>query len=153
MRAVALVAFMTLALAVAAPLSAGQAVAPGDTVDPGITDGSKQRRLDTARKAWKATNVRSYSYMVQLSCFCPNRPDVKMVVRGGRPAAGSPKYMQDVATVPRLFRKIQRAIDAKVASIRVSYAKRGFPKSIAIDVDRRIADEESYYTVTRFNVL
>jgi hypothetical protein len=153
MRSFSLVALLTLALAAAVPLAAGQAADPGDTTDPGIVDGSKQRRLDSARKAWKATAASSYSYVIRLSCFCPEQPHLKMVVRGGRRAAGTPKGMLDVATVPRLFLKIQAAIDDKVAGIDVTYSRRGVPLSLAIDVDARIADEESYYTITRFTVL
>jgi len=161
MRA-ALIAVMALLLA-AAPGAAGRgAAAPGSSphasqtgaeVDPGILDGSKQRRLDAARRSWKAVGVRSYSYVVRLSCFCPPRPGTRMVVRNGTPASGTPAGMREVATVPRLFRTIQRAIDRKVAAIDVRYGRRGVPSSISIDQSGMIADEESYYTISRFTVL
>jgi hypothetical protein len=153
MRSFSVVALLTLALAATAPLAAGQAGVPGATIDPGITNGSKQARLDSARKTWNAAHVDSYSYVVKLSCYCGEQPDVKVVVRRGRLAAGTPKDMLDVATVPRLFRTIQRSIDRKVAAIRMTYGKRGVPSAISIDVDARIADEESYYTIKRFTRL
>jgi hypothetical protein len=61
--------------------------------------------------------------------------------------------MLDVATVRRLFRTIQRAIDQQVARLQVTYGKRGVPSSISIDFDQRIADEESYYTIKGFTRL
>jgi hypothetical protein len=153
MRSFSIAALLTLAVAAAVPLATGQAAQTGKVTDPGITDGSKQHRLDTARNAWKAAHVSNYSYRIKLSCFCPQTPYVKIVVRGGRPAAATPKNMRDVATVPRLFRMIQHAIDQKVARIQVTYGKRGVPSSISIDFDQRIADEESYYTIKGFTVL
>ena len=152
MRAALSIVLLSIALA-AVPSALGQGLTNGGPVDPGILDASKQRRLDKARKAWKSAHVRSYSYVVRLSCFCPERPNVKMVVRSGHPAAGTPKQMRDVATVPRLFLKIQRSIDARVAAIDVTYGRRGVPSSIAIDVDKRAADEESTYTIRRFTLL
>jgi hypothetical protein len=153
MRSFSIAAVLTVAVAAAVPLATGQAAEQGKVTDPGITNGSKQHRLDTARKTWKAARVSSYSYRIKLSCFCPVRPYVKIVVRGGRPSAATPKDMRDVATVPRLFRTIQRAIDQKVARIQVTYGKRGVPSAISIDVDQRIADEESYYTIRGFTRL
>lgn len=153
MRSFTLIALLTVAVAAGVPLGSAQAAGSGRVTDPGITDGSKQRRLDSARRTWKAAGVSNYGYRIRLSCFCPQTPYVKIVVRGGRPVAGTPKNMLDLATVPRLFRKIQRSIDRKVAGIRVTYGKRGVPKSISIDVDAQIADEESYYTIKGFTVL
>jgi hypothetical protein len=151
-RRLATITMVALAL-VLAPSAAGQGTLPQSTTDPGILDGSKQRELDGARKTWKAAHVRSYSYAVALSCFCPPSKAVKIVVRNGRPRAATPKSLAGVATVPRLFRTIQRAIDRKVARIGVTYGKRGVPSSIAIDISSQIADEESYYTIRHFTVL
>jgi hypothetical protein len=152
MRAALAIVVLTIALA-GVPSALGALAPNRGPVDPGILDGSRQHRLDRARKAWRDAGVRSYSYRVRLTCFCGEQPNARMVVRGGRPAAGTPKDMRELATVPRLFRKIQSSIDDKVASIGVRYGRRGVPSSIAIDVDQRLADEESYYTITRFTPL
>ena len=55
----------------------------------------------------------------------------------------------------RLERKLphQSAIDAKVARLTVRYGTRGVPRSIYIDTDQRIADEESGYAIERFTPL
>jgi hypothetical protein len=49
-----------------------------------------------------------------------------------------------------LFLTIQDAIDRKVAKLVVSYGKRGVPRSIYIDSDERIADEEVGYLIRDF---
>jgi hypothetical protein len=150
MRALALAALLAFALA-AVPIAAGQTTHARRT-DPGITDGSKQRRLDRARRDFRSAGVRSYRYVLTRTCFCPPLA-YTIVVRNGRPAASTPKELADEATVPRLFRRIQRAIDARVARISVRYGTRGVPSSIYVDTDQRIADEEQGYAIERFTPL
>ena len=52
--------------------------------------------------------------------------------------------------MPRLFRKIQDAIDRKVARLVVTYGPRGVPRLVFVDSDTRIADEEIGYIVRGF---
>jgi hypothetical protein len=119
--------------------------------DPKITDGSAQQALDTARAAWKKAAIKSYQVRVALGCFCPRTYTMPRTIRVRRGApVNPPPHLKDMATVPRMFKKIQGAIDGKVAAITVKYGTHGVPKSISIDRDRRIADEEEYYTVDRF---
>ena len=55
-------------------------------------------------------------------------------------------------TVDQLFSKIQDAINAKSAKINVKYnSKWGFPTSIFVDTDTRIADEEIALKATEFS--
>jgi hypothetical protein len=142
-----------LGAALVLPAAAGaQSLQNRGTPDPRIADGTLQRRLDSARKAWKASNIRSYRYEVGVSCFCVPAKGVVYVVRKGVPkvpAAGE----KSVATVPRLFRKIQEAIDDDVADLDVTYGTRGVPRKIHIDTAANIADEEVGYTITRFKPL
>lgn len=147
MRSLTLAAILAFALA-AVPVAAGQGT--GRKTDPTITSGAKQRALTSARKSWKAQSVASYTYRLSVNCFCPPTNLVKIVVRRGVPAKTTPKQLLEQATVPRLFRTIQRAIDRKVARLVVSYGKRGVPRSIFIDTDQRIADEEVGYLVREF---
>jgi len=74
------------------------------------------------------------------------------VVRGDR-ARAFPSAMNDVATVPRLFRLIQRAIDDGVVELNVSYGSRGVPRSIFRDGSANVADDEFGYVVSRFTSL
>ncbi|HTN23503.1 MAG TPA: DUF6174 domain-containing protein [Solirubrobacteraceae bacterium] len=112
-----------------------------------------QQRLDAARKQWKAAHVSSYRYEVAVSCFCaPRNGHLFYVVRHGvaRPPRNGDK---SVATVPRLLRMIQDAIDRHVARLDVTYGRRGVPKSIYIDGVANIADDEVTYTITHFTTL
>ncbi len=149
MRSLTLAALLAFALA-AVPAAVAQTSAPAPSTDPGIADGSKQRALSSARKAWKARGVRSYTYELSVNCFCPPTTGVKIVVRNGLPSARTPSRLKDQATVPRLFRTIQEAIDRKVARLVVTYGPRGVPRSIYIDRDERIADEEVGYLIRKF---
>lgn len=153
---------MRLPVLVAAPLAAAvltvvPAVAqqPQEVPDASITDGSAQRALDAAKARWKAKGPRSYTMRVRRSCFCPppyTSPHT-VVVRGGR-ITRAHEAVRDVATVPRLFRVVQRAIDGKAVRLTVRYdATRGVPRSIAVDQSFMIADEEQALTVDRFKRL
>jgi hypothetical protein len=125
--------------------------ARGDDVDPSIADGSAQGALDAARAHWRATGIRSYRFRVRSECFCPpafRRPE-SIVVRRGRPVR-PPAHLRVVASVPRLQRTVQDAIDDRVGGLSVRYGRRGVPRRIAIDRSRMIADEEVGYVVDRF---
>ena len=137
--------------AFALAVTAAGATSPPTRPDPQIADGTLQRGLDAARKRWKAAHVGSYRYTLDVSCFC--RPNQHVyVVRRGIPKGGAGAD-KEVATVPRLFRLIQREIDAGVADLAVTYGKRGVPRSIAVDGSRQIADDEVSYAISRFAVL
>lgn len=153
MRCLGLTSLLILVLAAAVTSSAGGATAPTKRVDPGIRDGSEQTRLDRARRSWKAAGVSSYSFRITRSCFCPRADDIKIVVRGGRPAARTASELLDVATVPRLFRLIRSSIDREVARLDVTYGKRGVPSEISIDGATYVADDEFGYSVRRFTRL
>jgi len=143
------------ALALAAGMAAGagaQQPLPAQH-DPHIADGTLQHKLDSARKKWKAAHVRSYRYEIQVSCFCPpaEKPNV-FTVKKGAPAK-YPSGYKSLASVPRLFKTIQGAIDDDVANLNVSYGKRGVPTSIYIDHAYNVADEEQGYAVKHFTRL
>ena len=146
---VRLLLIVVLALA-AAPPAAG-AGAQQD-VDPQIADGSAQRALDAARARWRATGLRSYDFRVALLCFCSEdvRRPHDLRVRGGRPIGpGPPRHLREVATVPRMHRVVQAAIDARVDGLSVRYGRRGLPRRIDIDADRGVADEEHSFEAGR----
>lgn len=146
---------LLLAVVAVSATATGLATAQGpvqDTPDPRITDGSAQRALDAARSTWRAQKVADYRIRVALSCFCPEdiRRPVTLTIRGGKPLK-APEHLRDVASVTRLFRTVQAAIDDKVAMLDVRYdTRRGFPRQVSIDRSRMIADEESYYAADRF---
>ncbi len=131
---------------------AAAASAPEQQPDPSITDRSAQRSLDRARALWRAEGPRSYRFELRRQCFCPPQERVTVVVRGGR-ITKYPADLKSVASVPRLFRAIQKAIDDKVVQLDVGYGKRGVPSKLYIDRSKYVADEETGYTIKRFTSL
>ena len=119
-------------------------------MDPHIADGSAQAALDKARARWKALKIRSYDYEVRRTCFCPISSWKVIKVRGGAPTKKSVATAEDLATVPRLHRVIQQAIDAKAHQLTVQYGARGVPTQISVDSIQYLADEEQYVSSRRF---
>jgi hypothetical protein len=117
-------------------------------VDPAIADGSAQRALDAARARWRATGIHSYDFRASVLCFCAERGPGLLRVRAGRPV-DPPRHLREVATVWRMHRLVQRAIDARAAGLDVSYGRRGLPLAIDVDWDAGIADDEFSYTAGR----
>ncbi len=148
----ALAAVLALVLLGATPAAGQRPPAPtlerGEP-DPSITSGSAQRRLDTARRRWRRAGIHNYRFELSRGCFCVPRGPVVVFVRDDRPV-NAPAALREVATVRRLHRRIQRAIDAKVPDLSVSYDRRGIPRSIEIDNIERAIDDEVSYSVDRF---
>jgi hypothetical protein len=152
---------MTARHLVLAVLVAGAAAAPAGAqlppsgTDSDIASGKAQKALDAAKAKWKAKGASSYQMVVRRSCFCPvqiTRPHT-VVIRHGK-IARADENVRDFATVPRLFRIVQKAIDKKVQNLDVSYdATRGFPRAIFVDTSLQIADEEQGYGASRFKRL
>lgn len=137
----------------ASDLAAEDETAPR-VVDDSIEDGSAAKALADARKRWTRGGLRTYRFRVQLGCFCP--PDItkprRIVVRKGRPV-DPPKHLRSYATVPRLFKVIEDAIESKASGLTVKYGKSGMPRSITVDPDNRAADEETFLTASRLHAL
>jgi hypothetical protein len=151
-RLAATVVLVLAALALPALAAASAPSAPRAQHDPQIADGTLQRHLDSARKRWNAAHVRSYRYAITTTCFCAPGGAVVYVVRNGRPQVPR-RGEKSLATVPRLFKTIQAAIDANVAGLDVTYGARGVPKSISIDNAANIADDEVAYAIAGFRRL
>ena len=148
MRAFAIAAVLVLGLCAAAAAQAPTENPP----EPGIADGSLQRRLDDARRRWKAAGLQSYRYDIRHECFCPPQKTTLVLVRNNRVKI-HPTGLRKVATVNGLFRFIQSAIDAAPVQIRVRYGRRGVPERIYVDWLKVLADEETGYAISRFTPL
>ena len=150
MRVALLIASILLLAAPAAGQSPTPAPTfPQDDPDPAIANGSAQRALDAARRHWRRASIHNYRFEFERQCFCAPRGPVVLFVRNDRPV-DPPSALRDVATVRRLHRVVQRAIDREVADLSVRYDRRGVPRSIGIDGHRMIADDEVGYSVERF---
>jgi hypothetical protein len=120
----------------------------GDTFEPTAAD---DPTVLAAWRSWDEKGIDDYTTTVALSCFCPERPVVRTVVRdgeirrvlqGGRRLGHGRGYSMD-----DLFWMIREAHES-ADRVEVTYSPRGVPKSIAIDPERLAADEETYYTVS-----
>ena len=117
--------------------------APARAQDPSITDGSAQAALDSARARWEDHGFANYRFRQALQCFCPAeyRRARRVTVRHRRPV-DPPDHLRRYASVPRLFRLVQDAIDRRVAVLVAHYGRKGLPRRVWIDYDQRAADEE-----------
>ena len=138
-----------LAATAAGAVPAG-AQEPPNPVDPRIADGSAQAALDRARAQWKAARIGSYRFQARRMCFCPTTGWHVVNVRRGAPSANVHSDVKDIASVPRLFRTIQRAIDRRAHRLRVKYGTHGVPTRIDIDSIANVIDEEQYFSIRGF---
>ena len=147
MRSLVVALLLALALVPAARAASSQE-------DPSIADGSAQKRLDAAKRTWRAHGPRSYGYRVQLYCFCTTdslKPH-DFEVRGRKPVHPRKRW-RALATAWRLFSLVQGAIDDKVDGLKVRYRANGSLKEIDVDQYAQAVDDEFTYTVTRFHRL
>jgi hypothetical protein len=146
-RALLLLAFAVAAAALAAPVLAQE---PPNPAAANIADGSAEKALDKARARWKKAKISSYDYEARRTCFCPTTGFHKVKVRKNKLSGTPSSDIEDIATVPRLFKVIQQAIDKKSHKLTVSYGTYGVPKQISIDSIANVIDEEQYFTIRRF---
>ncbi len=135
--------------AVALPAAPAGAEAPNPP-DPSIVDGSAQQALDRAKAKWRAAKIGSYRYEARRQCFCPTTGWHVVNVRNGVPSARVHADVKDIATVPRLFRQIQRAIDRRAHDLTVTYSTHGVPTKLTIDTYANVIDEEQYFSIRGF---
>lgn len=146
---------------VIAPVLVGLALAPASlaqqqqpTVDPSIADGSAQKALNQAKRKWLHHGPHSYTYRVQLSCFCTQdslKPHT-FVVRNRRPVH-PPKGHKGEATAWRLFKIVQGAIDDRADGLHVEYRANGSLKMVSVDRYSMAIDDEYTFFVDRFKRL
>jgi asparagine synthetase A len=135
-------------------------VKPGDDVPVSPA----QQQLDKYQARWQQQNIQKYTYIFQRGCYCPReytRP-VKLKVKNQQVVRAKfvdtgellPANLQgNKQTVTDLFNLIQRAIDKNAFRITAEYDEQyGYPTSISIDYDERIADEEVYISAKRLKV-
>ena len=148
-RALALLFAAVVAAPAAAQSPPPQPQPPQGKPDPSIRDGSAQRALDRAKRRWRRAGIHNYRFELSRSCFCPPTEDPVFFVRNDRPlnATSSTRH---VATIPRLHRRVQDAIDDRVDGLEVRYDRRGIPREIGIDRFRMAADDEIGYDVEGF---
>jgi len=116
------------------------------------------------KSKWQQQANKHYIYTVQRSCFCPpeSRKPMRVRVKEGAIVQvmlvpeniTKPVTYQGARSVDSLFALIEKAITTNAASIKVTYdAKYGYPTTITIDQDERMADEEIYYKASGMRLL
>ena len=113
-----------------------------------------QRALDRNWDRFESSAPPSYSYVVRINCECPSDVTRPVVVWVDQGFIEFLEYEDDGRSVPlsiadsfpsveQLFDAIQDAIDRDADSIDVQYDPTyGYPTSVYIDYDDRVADEE-----------
>ena len=124
-----------------------------------------QQTLDKYQQRWQQANIKHYRYTFKRGCFCPREyvtpvitevKDNKVVsahLKGNNQPL-SEQLKGNKQTITYFFDKIQDAINRKAHSIKVKYNEQyGYPESISIDYDARMADEELYLSAKNLEVL
>ena len=116
--------------------------------DPTATDDPE---LVAAWQAWDYKDIDDYTTTVTLTCFCPEIPAVRTVVRDGEvrkvTQGGRRLALRKGHSMDQLFEMIRDAHET-ADRVKVTYTPRGVPKSITIDPEELATDEERYYTVS-----
>ncbi len=118
-------------------------------------------RLAVARERWAALGMADYDFRTNWQCFCilEDRAPVDLEVRGGEITGGvyapdanltSALDLSRYETVEGLFDLIADAIARRAYSIQAAYhPDLGYPESVWIDYDERLADEERGFNITK----
>ena len=156
---------------VAAPEPINSPAPPiGSTPDPRMKQ--IQRRYELNFKKWQARKQQNYTFTLQRSCHClpEHTTPMQVTVQNGKvisattesltvgqDSQGNPvdNVVIDVTdralSIDQLFNEIKLAIDNKAAAVDIKYDPAwGYPRSIAIDLDKRMADEELAFTLSNF---
>jgi hypothetical protein len=124
---------MLASLAVAAVLAAS----PDPTAD-----------LASARECWTARDASSYSYRIELRCFCQAPKATTVRVKHGKPRA-TPAALRPYDTVEELFALIDGWLKT-AGPLSIAYAPHtGVPTSIVVDQNNRALDDEIGIKITR----
>lgn len=133
----------------------------------GDGDGFQKRKLTEARTVWDSKDVTSYSYILDLQCFCAPASELKPVlvtVRNGavaslvywdeNPARRTPApatVFGAYDTVEDLFEVIDDAIDRDADVLQVGYnSDFGFPEIINVDYEVGGSEQKLLY-ITEFD--
>ncbi|MGB0846457.1 MAG: DUF6174 domain-containing protein [Thiolinea sp.] len=106
----------------------------------------------------------SIFYTTQQSCFCPSEFTRPMNIIESNGQISSATYAdtgeavpdnikQSLKTIDQRFDELRNAYENGAAQVDVTYDNdRGFPTSVFIDQDRRLADEEISYNITNLAI-
>ena len=131
-------------------------VGPGPVGPIEGTPAERSPDLDAAKARWQAAGLDAYAMTLRRSCFCPV-PDYtgpfEVRVRNGAVEQvrlnGAAVDAERGMTVDALFALVEDAYERGAVEVAVEFDERlGYPTSVGIDYDLRLADEEIGYTVS-----
>ena len=130
---------------------------------------STASEYDQNLKKWQDADVAHYQFDLFIGCFCPFRDMMPLTIEvqngevvsitqqdGTAVAENDPSYTYfvEVATVDRLFEKLDSNLNGGADEVLVTYdATYGFPVTISIDQIKEAIDDEIAYQVANFEVL
>jgi hypothetical protein len=119
-----------------------------------------QTTLNNNIALWQRSNISDYRYTYRRNCFCAPEESVVVVVVSGQVAQAfrtpsgtylSAPELAGVFPIEGLFTKVQEAINQRAYNLTVTYhAQFGFPESISIDYNQKLADDEQSYSARDF---
>jgi hypothetical protein len=132
----------------------------------GDTDAFQVQKLNESRARWNSKNVDSYSYVLELECFCAPASELEPIlvtVQDGavvslqywdeNPAQRTPapaSIFGEYDTVEELFDFVADAIDRNADVLQVGYdAEYGFPNVVNVDYTAG-GSEQKLFFVTQF---
>jgi hypothetical protein len=142
------------------------AVAAAGCDNPFDNDRFHREELARARALWAREGGPSYTFTLELQCYCAPGTSLKPVdvtVRSGQPVSrtytkarptdpsvtASAEVFGAYDTVDELFEVIEDAIDRDANVLQVGYNdQRGFPEIINVDLDGGTANDQRILLVT-----
>jgi len=121
----------------------------------------EQSELDANRALWNSHGISDYDYVMQWLCRCvPGNRAALVSVRGetivsvvyqDTRSTADPRFF---LTIEQSFDKLQHALDANADGITAEFHPfLGYPRFVAIDHSRMIADEEQSYRASDLTVI
>lgn len=116
--------------------------------------------LASARARWEATGYTDYTYLYQLSCFCPPQllETARVSVSDGQitevylvdsDTPAPPDSYTWYHTIDGLFDRLAESLASDPVVFEVTYdGAAGYPRSAQIDISEQIADEEYSFTAS-----
>ena len=113
------------------------------------------------KEKWENASILDYSFVFQVSCYCTEEytsPKAVSVRDGNILTVNDLAYSEEIHrgifSINDLFKEIEKASNQNVAVLETTYDSfYGFPTTLYIDRDERIADEEMRYSISDFKPL
>lgn len=126
--------------------------------DGGFSPIAETLRLQEARLKWARTAPASYSFVMELNCYCIATQPMRVVVEGGevvsvRPVGSSQELDARLRTpfvpIPALFDRLAEWYGRHPHSARTAYhATLGYPIDVYFDFSENVADEEAGFRIS-----